>query len=282
MNFSPEFIALRRDGSRLWIDSKLKGDPLVDLLWQPDRLLGDCECVFVKDQKKIKVARVPMLISGENRTVYVKRYNAFAMRHSVGSLFLPSGAVRSLRGAAILKKAAVETARPVAAIESRRWGRVTASFYLSEEIVGGKTADAYWRDHLAFPAGREGRRRRRRFVEKLALLFQTLHVRGVYHNDLKDANIIVAARGDAESIYLLDLEGVRQYRQLSYRRRVKNLVQLNRTLGRLLTRAERLFFLRFYLGALENGAVHRRRWTIRVLQGSRRRDRNAAARQPTP
>ena len=46
---------------------------------------------------------------------------------------------------------------------------------------------------------------------------------------------------------LLDLEGVRQYRALSESRRIKNLVQLNRTLGRYLRNVQKLWVLQAYL-----------------------------------
>ena len=48
-------------------------------------------------------------------------------------------------------------------------------------------------------------------------------------------------------MYLLDLEGVRQFRALSESRRIKNLVQLNRTLGRYLRDVQKLCVLRAYL-----------------------------------
>jgi hypothetical protein len=78
----------------------------------------------------------------------------------------------------------------------------------------------------------------------LAGLFASLHGHNVYHNDLKDANIVI---GPEESFFLLDLEGVRRNARLSRSRRIKNLVQLNRTLGKHLKRSERWYFLTCYL-----------------------------------
>jgi serine/threonine protein kinase len=119
--------------------------------------------------------------------------------------------------------------------------------------------------------------RRRRFLGRLALTFQALHRQGVYHNDLKDANIIVVPDrdADAELFYLLDLEGTRRYSDLNLRRKIKNLVQLNHTLGRLLRRTEKMYFLKIYLGSSFISKPIRRRWVTAVVEQSRRRDLKA-------
>jgi tRNA A-37 threonylcarbamoyl transferase component Bud32 len=106
-------------------------------------------------------------------------------------------------------------------------------------------------------------------------LFARLHGHDVYHNDLKDVNILVRrdSNGDAENFYLLDLEGIRRYRRLNRRRRVKNLVQLNRTLGQYLRMTDKLRFLAGYLGPLFPSRVHRRDWVADVIRQSNRVDR---------
>jgi serine/threonine protein kinase len=155
---------------------------------------------------------------------------------------------------------------------------VHRSFYLSHEIPGGVTVDAYWLSILKPLRHLEGCRRRRMFLCKLGELFRRLHGQGVYHNDLKDANILAAPVGNNDSIdlYLLDLEGVRQYRPLSESRRIKNLVQLNRTLGRHLTGSQRLIFLRAYLDRSFHDRGLRRGLSAKVIGASNRLDASKA------
>lgn len=267
----PDFVLIRHRATSGWVDANFNKPAVKRLIWDPDRFFSDERCVVVKDQKKIKVARVAVEVSGVLYRIFIKRYNAFSWRARLLSIFTPSGAFRSLQGAAILQNTGFATAKPLAALESRRCGVVTKSFYLSEEIADGKTADTYWREDLSI-AQPQRLRRRRQFISGLALTFQALHRQGVYHNDLKDANIIVVPGKDAELFYLLDLEGMRRYSDLNLRRKVKNIVQLNHTLGRLLRRTEKMYFLKVYLDSSFASKRIRRRWVTAVLEQSRRRD----------
>ena len=245
------FILRRQGTATIWVDRQFAEQKFIDRLADADRLLAEPGCQIIKNQRKIKVARLTAEIAGESRSLYLKRYNAFSLRYKLVSPFVQSGAIRSLQGAAILREAAIPTAVAVAAVENRSRGALSKSFFISEEIAGGKTADAYWRDELLDVKGRNGIALRRRFLAALGALCRSLHARQIYHNDLKDANILVVAdhKKNTMRLFLLDLEGVRRYTQLSANRRVKNLVQLNRTLGRYLRRPDKLFFLKCYLAS---------------------------------
>ena len=233
----------------LWM-TRLYTDPaFADVLADLDRLFERPTCRVIKDQRKIKVGRVTVKLSGEEHALYVKRYNPFSLRYRIFSLIGRSGALRSLRGACVLAEASIPTAAPLAAVEERLFGMLSKSFFVSEEIAGGQTADSYWIEQLRDRRGAQGFRFRRAFLDGLASLFRSLHARAIYHNDLKDANIMAVSRDNDGSVkfFLLDLEGVQRCRRLTHRRRVKNIVQIYRTLGTHLSRSEQLFFLKCYL-----------------------------------
>ena len=274
----PNPLFLRIGSSSLWVCHDLDGDPDLRLLADPDLLLAGPVCRIIKDQRKIKVGLITMEIGGRPRGIYLKRYNVFSWRYRLGSLFAQSAALRSWAGAKILMRAGFHTGQPIAAIECRSWGMLTKSFYLSEEIVRGETVDAYWREEIMPKKGTDGFRRRRDFLKGLARLFRSLHESNIYHNDLKDANILVSVGNQQreESFYLLDLEGIRGYRYLNRRRRIKNLVQLNRTMGMLLRRAEKLCWLKAYLGDIFFSRGERRKWIRGVQKMSARQDRRSS------
>ena len=275
----PEFVCHKLGNALIWLARECAAPADVALLADADRLFEETGCEIIKDQRKIKIARIRIKLGGQNRALYLKRYNAFSWRIPLGSLFRRFGALKALRGAAVLSSARIGGAKPVAAVESRRWGMVTKSFFFTEEIAEGKTIDAYWRDALAPLGGRDGFRRRRNFLRALASLFRSLHGQRVYHGDLKDVNIIVVAGepGQADCFFLLDLEGIRRYGRLSRRRRIKNLVQLNRTFGRYVRSTDKMYFLKEYLAGAFSDPREKRRWAIQVLGRSSRLDRRKFA-----
>jgi tRNA A-37 threonylcarbamoyl transferase component Bud32 len=275
VDHQPEFVLEKRGSLSIRVARTFAQDLVPDIAPDPDRLFHLPGCVIIKDQRKIKVARIKVKIQGNAKTVYLKRYNTFSWRYRFGSIFQFSGAVRSLHGAAILSQSGIATARPLAAVDSRSWGMLDGSFFLSEEIENGKTADAYWREELVTIKGKEGMQRRNRFLRRMGDLFRRLHDQDIYHNDLKDANILVCrdSSGGAECFYLLDLEGIRRYRKLNRRRQVKNLVQLNRTLGKYLRATDKLRFLESYMGSSFSNRIDKRDWVASVLTQSNRLDR---------
>ena len=275
MRISVDFIFHRQGESRIWVDPEFALEPPLKQIADPDILLAQNECAIIKDQNKIKVGCVDLLLADRRVRLYIKRFNAFSWRYRLGSLVIQSGATRSLRGAMILREAGIRTARPIAAIEKRRCGMLTGSFYLSEEIANGKISTRYWCEDLRPLMGASGRIRRRAFVRGLAGLFERLHAGNVYHNDLKDFNILVAPEektSDAR-FFLLDLEGVRRVNRLSRRRRIKNLVQLHRSLGKFVSRTDLLRFLTCYLGAERGVTAQLRTWVRAILEQSHTIDR---------
>src|SRR4029077_5302388 len=207
----------------------------------PDRLLTRPDCHIVKLQRKGTVGRVTTAAG----TLYVKRYTGAAWRVLLGSIGLPSPARRAFDAARALAARGFGVPQVVAAVEERRLGAVRRSFFVPREGTGAGTAERSWGGLAAGPPAA-----RQRFAAWLGELFRRLHAAGVYHNDLKDVNVLVRPGGTTglESV-LLDLERVRIGRTVRRRRRTEDLRQLARTLGRSAAATTRLRFLRAYLGA---------------------------------
>ena len=98
----PNFVLHRSGGCKIWLDPNYADPAVLALLKNPDGLFDFSACEVIKDQRKIKVARVVLDLGGAKRCIYIKRYNAFSLRHRLASIFTLSGGVKSLRGAAIL------------------------------------------------------------------------------------------------------------------------------------------------------------------------------------
>ena len=239
-----------------------------------DTLLTRPDCRIVKFQRKVAVGRVATSAG----MLWVKRYNVFAARVALGSLGRTSPAFGAWEGAAALRARGFGTPDVVAAIEVRRSGVLRKSFFLTRDVTDARTADVRWSEILAAPPGPTRRRARQALARALGHLFARLHAAGVYHNDLKDVNVLVRGSDDAPALVLLDLERVRLLGRVGRGRRRKNLVQLDRTLGRRATRTDRMRFLQAYVGA---GAARteRRAWVgaVRAATAAKERGRRTTS-----
>jgi tRNA A-37 threonylcarbamoyl transferase component Bud32 len=231
-----------------------------------DHLLTRPDCRIVKMQRKVVVGRITTAAGA----LYVKRYNVFAARVALASVGRASPAFAAWQAATALQARGFATPELVAAVEFRRLGMLTRSFFVTREVEDAATADRRWQAILADRDGARRRVARRALARALGELFRRLHAAGIYHADLKDVNILVRGHSDAPACVLLDLERVRVGRRVGHRRRVKNLVQLARTLGSQATAADRARFLRAYLGTVSDRAA-RRRWAAEVHRSARRK-----------
>lgn len=102
----------------------------------------------------------------------------------------------------------------------------------------------------------------REFLQRLASLVRRMHVRGVYHRDLKANNILV--RG--EEIWVIDLDRVDFVREVPSEDRAWNLAQLNAAVAAPVTRTDRLRFFFAYAG--RSRAIRRewKRWVWEIMR----------------
>ncbi|MGH7964051.1 MAG: glycosyltransferase, partial [Candidatus Binatia bacterium] len=165
---------------------------------------------------------------------------------------------------------------PLAVLEQRTAGTVRESVYVCEALLTQVPLPVYWRERKQHWS----RQQRCAFLRALAEFLRTFHAAGLYSGDLKDENLLVGEEGAAHwKFYLVDLDRVTRYPRLSRRRRLKNLVQLERTLGRRVRVSERLFFLYQYLGTPLPPRAERRVLALNLLRLRARKDREYARRR---
>ncbi|HVA81394.1 MAG TPA: lipopolysaccharide kinase InaA family protein [Candidatus Binataceae bacterium] len=181
--------------------------------------------------------------------VFLKRTRERSWPSGIAARGVGSRAARALAGAEILAAAGIAHPAPLAAMNQLSAGAVRASYLMSEALAG---ADSLSRFALG-PGEIKGRdaRRRRRILGTVAREVKRMHDAGIYTRDLQETNVMVADGGGGEGfrVWFIDLEDIRRVREVSRARRIRNLVHLDRSIGRFLCRAARLAFLYDYLGA---------------------------------
>jgi tRNA A-37 threonylcarbamoyl transferase component Bud32 len=156
-------------------------------------------------------------------------------------VILPSPARRERNRARIAQNLGIPAPRPVALAERKHLGRLRESLYVMESVEGELLSA--W---IARSSSRSGDRRKAGVA--LAAFLRDLHHRGVVHEDLHPGNLMLQREGDAYRYFLLDLGAVRFRRTLRRRDRLGALIQLNLFFFQRATKAERMRFLRQYLG----------------------------------
>ena len=161
---------------------------------------------------------------------------------------------REAENAMFLRELGVPTAEVVAAGERRRRGCATEAFVAVREIRGARPLGDYVRE---FWTERRGRRRREQIalIEKLALIVRRMHDAGYVAHDLYWRNILVSdAPEGAHAFWIIDHP--RGGRRLLGLRdgKIRDLACLNRDAGPCVSRADRVRFVRFYLGRRRLGS----------------------------
>jgi len=221
-----------------------------------ERVLTSATTRIVKDHGRTTVA----VVEGDGGAVVLKRFRDAAPLRIVEGLVLGSRALRVREAAARLRAAGFAAPEILAVLEHRRFGTTIGSCVIAA-WVEGTPLDELWR-------ARRGAARRA-LTTGFAGYLRGLHAAGIYPQDVRAANVLVTPDSPPRFV-LVDLDRVRRYRRLSWRRRRKNLVQVHRSVGRSASRAEAVRFLRHYLGPVSREQL--RRAAAEVVRHGRRKD----------
>jgi UDP-glucose:(heptosyl)LPS alpha-1,3-glucosyltransferase len=243
-------------------------------LMNPDSLIQRHGATLLWDTGKSRVAFLSTGLrsnrgSGEGH-LYLKHHYA-GLSRQIATLFGRSPSRHAWEAGRVLARAGFRSAEPVAMVEFRGNSRRRESLYVTRAISKGTPVHEYWLKLME--EGCWPLRRRRSFLRALADYCASLHRSGLYHGDLKDGNIVVREEEGRWFFYLIDLEDLSLVLPALMPFRVRNLVQLDRSLGKKATRHDKFCFLRHYLKAMEVPRKHTSRWVERILSASLKKER---------
>jgi len=127
-----------------------------------------------------------------------KRYNIKSFWHGLSRAWRPSRAARSWSNAHRLAMLGIDTARPVALVESR-WGPLRREAYFFSDWVQGRDASAIFAD-ADIPV-----ETRDRIAQAIAAMLHKFWRLGLVHGDLKASNVLINAEGRP---VILDLDAM--------------------------------------------------------------------------
>lgn len=242
----------------------------------PDQLFSDPDFRLLKRTRRT----VAGFLAIDGNDVFIKCVEEGGILKGWMRRVWGSRARRVLRGAALLQAAGFARPEPLAAAETRAYGAVRASCVVSEALDGARVMS-----QAVFEGGRRRFRHRCAVLAAVAREVRRLHDAGIYTHDLQETNLMLTGSGDDWKIHFVDLEDFRRARRVSPRRRMLNLVHLDRTIGRFLPRTQRLrFFYRYLGGAPQRDEARRllRQYFALRERAQQRADRQRPAVAPAP
>lgn len=263
-----QYRVVRGTGGRGYATRDLPDHYLSHLTADPDAPFRDPAARLLKDSRSSTVAEVLIPTATGLRPAIYKRFRVKSPLVLAKNLLRPTSALRSwLYGHNLLDRW-LPTARPLCVLHRRRYG-VPAEGYLLVE----KVPDAVGlTEAVAAEAGRH--HATRAWADSLGRLVRLMHDRDVSHRDLKAPNILMrgAARDPVTADpVLIDLVGVVAGKAVSRRTRVRNLARLNASFlgSAVVTRSDRLRFLRAYLCWGLRGSGDWKNWWKEVVEATR-------------
>jgi hypothetical protein len=246
---------------------------LAALLADPDEPFRRPGAALLKDSRSSTVTEFELSVGGSMRRVIYKRFRVTTWGDPWLALLRRSPALRSWVNGHSLRERYLPTARPLLVLHRRRIGLCREGYLLTEKIDGAVDLHSYLAC-LPARAGGERHERLRQAIDQVARLARELHSCRLSQRDFKAANILIAdcpGRASGVKCWLIDLVGVQRYTYLPRSRRVQNLARLHASFQRspMISRTDKLRFLRVYLAWGLRGRKGWKRWWYAIEQATR-------------
>ena len=208
------------------------------------------------------------------QNVVVKQYRVGCPGCLIKNIFRGSSGRKAWVAGNGLRVYGLNTPLPLALLEKKRFGVTTGSYLIMEEVKDSLEMDRYmlknFSNRLEANQCKEESHftttplspplqggdlkklsrdpRKMELISGLAKTLGDMHNHNIFHHDLKTCNIMVKENDKSFDFTFLDFDKVSFNEELTVRKRVKNLTQINLSTPRLFTLTDRLRFLKEYLG----------------------------------
>jgi tRNA A-37 threonylcarbamoyl transferase component Bud32 len=243
---STVFTSHRCNGYRVFRRRDVSGGTLMEMIGAHREIVENSPWLLLKNSPKTVVSMVEMPHGSTSRTC-VKQYRyAKAWRKIIGC-FRNSKGKTSWVAANELFRQGISALGPLAYVERARFGFLVESFFLMESPADYLEMDRYLIKSFAHGASGDTFLKKRAFIREFARSIGRLHASDIFHGDLKTCNILARELRGGWDFSFIDLDAVHLGTEVSSRRTLKNLVQINCSIPGFLGYGDRVRFLNWYL-----------------------------------
>jgi tRNA A-37 threonylcarbamoyl transferase component Bud32 len=233
---SGEFSVKKEPGARIYHRKDFPMDRLERTVEQHLLFVKRGSTELVKNSPEVTVS----LFKDEGQRVCVKQFRFLRLWDRVRDQFRLSKGMKAWMGGNGLRVRGMSSIKPLALIERKSLFRQSESLLVMEAVEGGQELDRY------LLKGFENLDEKRQFIKAFALWLSHFHRNNLYHRDMKTCNIFVSGGRKDWGFNLLDLEDIFLDRKVKEKMLFKNILQLNTSTPRMITRADRMRFLKAY------------------------------------
>ena len=135
--------------------------------------------------------------------------------------------LRELSICEVARRGHINTTEIIAIIKNK----IVGPFYKFQLVTREITNSVDLIELLLSPEKNQLDIKKREIINKLAMAVKEMHDAGIYHADLHLKNILVQSDGgERVNVYIIDLDKSKQYEKISFQRRMKNIMRLDRSL----------------------------------------------------
>jgi tRNA A-37 threonylcarbamoyl transferase component Bud32 len=206
---------------------------------------GDNSIVMKRDSKT-DLTRFP-LENEKIQSVVVKQYKISRGMYLIKNIFRDSAGKKAWIAGNGLSVYGFNTPEPLALMEKKVLGITTDSYLIMEDARDSLEMDRYILKNYHDRSSLSKLEKKRALINNLAETMGRMHNQNIFHHDLKTCNIMVKEKGKSPYITFLDFDKVSFEEEITIRKRVKTLTQMNLSTPKLISTTDRLRFLKEYL-----------------------------------
>ncbi len=237
MKNSSEFYQKHLKGIRIAARRSFSPETILSLL---DRFTKKYHSEPQNTLKNSPESVILTLTGSEHASVCVKWYRKRGTLDQIKEKLRGGRVLRAWKGGNALIARDIPVARPCAMVRTKTGG------YLIMETAEGVELDRLL-SKIASLKGSYTDRIRKNIADALGRLTRALHQKGIFHADMKACNILVRLEGEIPILSLVDYDHIKIFDTIPTKYIMKNLIQLNTSIPKEITRSLRFRFLKAYL-----------------------------------
>ncbi len=209
-------------------------------------LISGDKTIVIKRDSKTALTRFP-LENEKIQSVVVKQYRVSCGMCLIKNIFSNSTGKKAWIAGNGLLVYGFNTPKPLALMEKKVLGITTGSYLIMEDARDCLEMDRYILKNFHDKSSLRELKKKMALINNLAETMGRMHNQNIFHHDLKTCNIMVKEKGKSFYFTFLDFDKVSFEEEITIRKRVKNLTQINLSTPKLISTTDRLRFLKEYL-----------------------------------